>query len=106
MYLTTLQILENFHLAYGCNVCACIVSACIIFYKVLKVWELEKIRLCVTLITVTNTFFETTVFEIKFETTVEIFRDIRPPIFRCKNTFEASVFETSVFEANSSYQKN
>jgi len=74
------------------------------FSKVLKRnWELEKYVYALVFYSVPNAFFETTVFEAIFEITVEIFRDIRPPIFRCKKSFEASVFEISVFEANSSY---
>jgi hypothetical protein len=76
------------------------------FSKVLKkkFGNLKKYVYALLFYSVTNTFFETTVFEAIFETTVEIFRYIRPPIFRCKKSFEASVFETSVFETNGSYR--
>jgi len=57
------------------------------------------------LCSVPNTFFETTVFEINFETTVKYSRENSPHIFRGKISVETSVFETSVFEANSRYQK-
>ncbi len=54
---------------------------------------------------VPNTFFEKTDFETKFETTVKYSRENRPHIFRGKISVEKFVFETCVFETNSSYQE-
>ncbi len=75
-----------------------------LFTRFLKYFRnLQKYVYASVLHSVINTFFETTIFETNFEKTVKFSRYIRPPNFRGKFSIEASVFETSALEINSSY---